>query len=51
MGQEWISPLRNKDFRVIFIVKAKFLTIAMWPFAHFEGLVAPMNLNRRMMVT
>lgn len=45
--------LRSKDFSVAFIVKAKFLTTAVmkeWSFVPFEGLVAPMNLNRRMVV-
>lgn len=48
-----VSRLRKKDFSIIFIVKAKFLTMAVikeWSFARFEGLVAPMNLSRRMVV-
>jgi len=44
MGQEPVCRLSNKDFSVMFIVKAKFLTMAVikeWSFACFEGLVHP----------
>lgn len=47
-GQGLISRFRKKDFSIIFIVQAKFLTTAMikeGPFVSFEVLVAPMNLK------